>query len=290
MSAQGNKLQYNEIHFTILKFIMDLLWLNGMEDGNKTNKRYSSPAVEQASQILFCLAANSSAQMSLTEICRHVKISESKAFGILEALQKKDLIKRGKDGKGYSLGVGLLTLSQKVLRDFTPLQVVEPILEELTKETGSTSVYGSISGKNIYIMAVKEAERAVSVVARVGRTLPLTYGAHGKAIVAFLPQKEQDHILMEDDLYFHIHPSKLDREKLKKELEQCLDEGFACDFGETAKGVNVVTAPVHGHAGIPIGFIEIFVLDSIEVARRFGPRVVRAAKTMSRELGAPEKQ
>jgi DNA-binding IclR family transcriptional regulator len=259
-----------------------------METGDQANKRYSSPAVEQSGRILFCLAANSSAQMSLTEICRQVKVSESKAFGILEALQKTELIRRGKDGKGYSLGVGLLTLSQKVLRDFTPLQLTEPILEELTRETGSTSVYGSIRGKNIYITAVKEAEGAVSVVARVGRTLPLTYGAHGKAIVAFLPQKEQDRILTDNDLYFHIDPSRLDRKKLKRELAQCLREGFTCDFGETARGVNVVTAPVCGPAGIPIGFMEIFVLDSVEAARRFGPKVVRAAKTLSRELGAPK--
>jgi DNA-binding IclR family transcriptional regulator len=63
-----------------------------MEASNQTNKRYSSPAVEQSSRILFCLAANSSSQMSLTEICRQVKVSESKAFGILEALQKTGII------------------------------------------------------------------------------------------------------------------------------------------------------------------------------------------------------
>jgi DNA-binding IclR family transcriptional regulator len=259
-----------------------------MEVRDQSSKRYLSPAVEQSGRILFCLAANPSAQMSLTEICRQVKVSESKAFGILEALQETGLVKRGKDGKGYSLGIGLLALSQKVLRDFAPLQVAEPILERLTGETGSTSVYGSISGKNIYIMAVKEAEGTVSVVARVGRTLPLTYGAHGKAIVAFLPQKEQDAILMDDDLYFHIDPGRLDRKKLKKELAQCLREGFARDFGETAKGVNVVAAPVQGPAGIPIGFIEVFVLDSVAAARQLGQKVAQAARTLSRELGAPE--
>jgi DNA-binding IclR family transcriptional regulator len=273
-----------------MKFIMDLLRAEQTKTKDESGKRYSSPAVEQSSRILFCLAGHPSPQMSLTEICRQVRVSQSKAFGILEALQKTRLIIRGKDGKGYALGPGLITLSRKVLDDLIPSRVIEPVLEALTKETGSTSVYGSISGKNIYIMAVKEAEGTVSVVVRVGRTLPLTYGAHGKAIVALLPQKEQHRILKNADLYFHIHPGKLNRDRLQKELAQCLREGFAYDFSETAQGVNVVTAPVLGPSGVPIGFIEIFVLASAKTARRFGPTVAQAAKVLSLKLGTPEKQ
>ena len=258
-----------------------------MGKAGEPTKRYSSPAVEQSSRILFCLAATPAPQLSLTEICRQVKVSESKAFGILEALQKTGLIKRGKDGKGYSLGPGLLTLSRKVLSDFAPAQVAEPALEALSGKTGSTSAFGIIDGNTIYIMVVREAEGTVSIVMRVGRTLPLTYGAHGKAIVAFLPQSERDRILQGSELYFHIYPEKLDRRKLQKELAQCRRDGFAHDFGETAPGVNVVTAPVLGPAATPIGFIEIFVLGSAKTALRFGPAVVQAARAISGELGAP---
>jgi DNA-binding IclR family transcriptional regulator len=121
---------------------------------------------------------------------------------------------------------------------------------------------------------------------RIGHRLPLTYGAHGKAIVAFLPRKERDHLLQGHDLYFHGDPARLDRARLRKELAQCRREGFAEDLGEVNRGLNVVAAPVLGPNRAPIGYIEIFVLFSAEVVHRFGPLVAEAGKTLSRQLGA----
>jgi DNA-binding IclR family transcriptional regulator len=248
-------------------------------------RRYSSPAVEQATQILFCLAASPAPQMGLTDICARVGVSGSKAFGILEALKDAGLVRRGEKGKGYALGTGLVALSRKVLDDLIPSRLAEPVLEELTRKTGSTSVHGLITGGSVYISVKREAEGPVNVGMRLGHVLPLTYGAHGKALFAFFPKEEQDRILQGKELLFHGR-DKLDRERLKAELAQCVKEGFACDLGESTKGVNVVAAPVLGPAQVPIGFVEIFVLASAEAAIEFGPTVSRAAKALSRQLGA----
>jgi len=48
----------------------------------------------------------------------------------------------------------------------------------------------------------------------------------------------------------------------------------------------VVAAPVLGPSGIPIGYIEIFVLFSAETAHKLGPLVAAAGKELSRQLGA----
>lgn len=248
--------------------------------------RYSPPAVEQASRILFALAGSASPQLSLTEICSQVGISGSKAFGILAALEKAELVKKGKDRKGYSLGVGLLALSRKVLDDLVPSQLAEPVLDTLTEETGSTSVFGLITGETVYVAASRESEGDIRIVMRVGLTMPLTYGAHGKAIVAFLPESERGRILSRDDLHFHIHPEKLDRHLLHDELARCRLEGFACAPAKSATGITVVTAPVFGFGGGPVGFVEIFVPAPEKEARVSGSVVVRAAESLSRLLGA----
>jgi IclR family transcriptional regulator, acetate operon repressor len=250
------------------------------------DKRYSPPAVEQAAQILFALAGSPSSQLSLVEICSHVGVSGSKAFGILTALEKSGLIKRGKDGKGYSLGPGLVTLSRKVLDDLTPSQLAEPILERLTEESGSTSVFGLVTGDTVYVAAKRESEGDVRVVMRVGHVMPLAYGAHGKAIVALLPEAERDRILEQHDLHFYGNPGQLDKNSLIEELAQCRRQGFACDPAKSAGGVTVVAAPVLGSTDVPIGFVEIFVLAPEKTARQLGPVVARAGKTLSRQLGA----
>jgi DNA-binding IclR family transcriptional regulator len=259
-----------------------------VKDGpTSQGRRSSSPAVEQATQILFCLAGSAAPQMSLADICSQVGVSGSKAFGILEALSNAGLVRRGERGKGYALGTGLVALSRKVLDDLVPSQLAEPVLEDLTQETGSTSVLGLITGESAYVAAKKEAEGTIRVVMRVGHILPLTYGAHGKAVVAVLPEAQQDGILKDEDVYFYGNPGKLNRTRLQKELALAAKNGFACDFGEAAEGVNVVAAPVFGSGGTPVGFVEIFVLASPERAVQLGPVVARAGKALSRRLGAP---
>jgi DNA-binding IclR family transcriptional regulator len=249
------------------------------------SKKYVAPAVMQASDILFCLAASPEPQMSLLEISGHVGISGSKAFGILEALQESDLVKRGKDGKGYALGLGLVSLSRKVLDDLTPSQLAQPILDELARETKSTAVLGLISRDTVYVAAKRESDGDIRVVTHLGRTTSITHGAHGKAIVAFLSADERERILKGPALYFQADPKKTDKERLNRELSECRKNGFSYDFGELVPGVSVVAAPVLGAGSAPIGYVEVFILAPVETAVAFGPTVARAGKLLSQQLG-----
>lgn len=251
-----------------------------------TNERYVSPAVEQASRILFCLAGTRSTYMSLIEICASVGIHKSKAFTILETLQRSGLVRKNEEGKGYALGPGLISLSRKVLDDLSAPRLAEPILEELAQRTKSTTVLGLLADKRVLIAAKHEGEGNIGVTMRIGHRLPLTYGAHGKAIVAFLPEEEQKSLLKEEKLYFYGSPAKFDRKRFEEELERCRKDGFAEDLSEVNPGLNVVAAPVIGPSGTLIGFIEIFLLFSPETAHNFGPLVAGAGRKLSRALGA----
>jgi DNA-binding IclR family transcriptional regulator len=249
--------------------------------------KYESPAVEQASRVLFCLARAQSSYISLIEICSDVGIHKSKAFSILETLRRFGLVRRNGEGKGYALGPGLISLSRKVLDDLSPTRLVEPILALLAKETRSTAVFGLIAEKEVFVAAKHEGEGDIGITMRVGHRLPVTYGAHGKAIAAFLPEPDRVRLLKERELYFHGSPAALDRKRLNRELAQCRREGFAEDRGEANRGLNVVASPVLGPNGSPVGYIEILVLFSPEEAARLGPVVSKASRDLSRELGAP---
>jgi len=251
-----------------------------------SKKRYSAPAVEQACQILFAMADGDSPQLSLTEISRQVGISGSKAFGILTALEKTGLVRRGGNGKGYALGPGLVILSRKVIDDSVPSRMAESVLDTLTEKTGCTSVFGLISGETVFVAARCENKGELRISMHIGFAMPLTYGAHGKSIVAFYPESERRRLLEQEDLNFHGDPEKLDRTLLADELAQCRREGFACSPAKSAPGVTVVSAPVFGFTGEPIGFVEIFVFASEKEARRFGPEVAKAGKVLSNHLGS----
>ena len=86
----------------------------------KTPYHPSSPAVEQAAQLLLCLGKNMGNDYGLTTICKEIGIHKSKGYSILNALAQYDLITKDSRTKTYSLGPALLPLARKART--TPLR------------------------------------------------------------------------------------------------------------------------------------------------------------------------
>jgi DNA-binding IclR family transcriptional regulator len=252
----------------------------------RSRERYVVPAVEQASRVLFGLADARSAHMSLTEICAQVGIHKSKAFSILYTLQKFGLVQRNTNGKGYSLGPGLVTLSRRVLDNLNAPRLAEPILEKLANKAGGTAILGLIADKSVFVAAKQEGNHDIGYTIRIGTRFPLTYGSHGKAIAAFLPATELDKLLQQKRLYFYGESETVNRQRLEDELVQIRRDGFALDLGDMRPGLNAAAAPVFGAGARPIGYIVVIGLASEEAARQLGPTIAQAAKTLSRQLGA----
>jgi len=255
--------------------------------GNQLRDRYIVPAVEQAARLLFCLADAESSHLSLTEICARTNMHKSHTFAILHTLQKFGMAQRNVAGSGYALGPGLITLSRKVLDDFNLPRIAEPILERLAKEARSTSTLGLIVEKQLVVAAKYEDRRDIGVATvRIGRRWPMTHGAEGKAIAAFLPEEQLNELLQEEELYFHGKPDKLDMKRLRKELAECRRTGYALDLAEINQKFNAVAAPVLGPDGAPIGHINVIGILFAEEAKRLGPFVAEAGKTLSKQMGA----
>ncbi len=252
----------------------------------KETDRYVVPAVEQAGRVLFVLAGAASSHMSLTEICAEVGIHKSKAFSILHTLQRFGLVQRNVDGKGYSLGTGLITLSRRVLDNLNVPRLADPILKRLAQEAGGTAVLGLIADKSVFVAAKQEGERDIGYTIRIGSRFPLTYGSHGKVIAAFLTKENLDHLLQGKNLYFYGKPDAFDKKRLLKELAEVRGDGFAIDPGDVRPGLISVAAAVLGAGTNPIGYVVVIGFASEETARQFGPSVAEAARALSRQLGA----
>ena len=214
--------------------------------GGKSKSSYTGvvPAVDQASRILICLARNPSFKMNLTDICRSVAIHKSKGYSILKTLQRYGFVHKDALGKTYSLGFGLISLSRKVLERLDYESIAGPHLKKLADQTHSTALLGIIDDMNVFVVAKQEADQAIGVTTRIGHRFSISHGAHGKAIVSFLPKHDQERILQQGRLFFHGTAEKLDRKRLKDEIRQCSQKGYAVDIGELNPGINVIASPL----------------------------------------------
>ncbi len=246
----------------------------------------SVPAVEQAAKILLCLSKNNSSKMNLTEICNAVGIHKSKGYSILNTLQKFDLVRKGPPGKTYSLGLGLIALSRRVLDGMNYSEMAGPLLEALSRKTHSTALFGLNNGFDVFIVAKRESDQAIGITTRVGHRFSITHGAHGKAIVAFSSPEERERILSQEKLYFHGDASKFDRARLEKEIAECREKGYAYDMGDLNPGMNIIACPVFGAEGELVGSLFIMGTFSDKLIGKYGALVAENAKRFSSMLGA----
>ena len=255
------------------------------ENNTPVDNTYKVPSVEQAICVMLYLADSVSTPKSLTDICREVGIHRSKAFSILSTLNEYGLVKKNPNRRGYVLGPGLLTLTGKMLENLSLSRLVEPILYDLAKKAGATVALGVISDDKTFVVAQYEGAPGIGISAPIGHVTPITYGAHGKAIAAFLPEAELEELLKNKNLFFHGSPDKYNSTKLKKELEQCRRNGFALELGDIQPGVNAIAAPILDQNGNPIGYITIVGFFTEEIALKLGPLAADAVKIILKETG-----
>lgn len=259
-------------------------------DEKKTGKKsqYTGlvPAVDQAARILIFLAKSPSPKVKLTDICTAVGIHKSKGYSILNTFQKYGIVQKDQTGKTYSLGLGLISLSRKVLDTLDYGTVADPILEALAGKTHSTALLGIIRDENVFVVARRETDEHISVTIRLGYRFSISHGAHGKAIAAFLPPVERERLLKQKKLFFHGTASELDRNRLEAELVQCRETGYAFDMGELNAGINVIASPVFDSQDRPIG--SLFIMGTFAESRidEYGALVTNSARQFSTALGA----
>jgi DNA-binding IclR family transcriptional regulator len=126
------------------------------------------------------------------------------------------------------------------------------------------------------------------VTIRVGHGYPLTWGAHGRALVAFLPDPERDRVLAGERLSFwgEADGSPAERAGVGKELEDVRRAGYAKDLGRVQAGIHAVAAPLFGAGAGPIGAVILVGTFPKAHADDFGRRTAVCAKELGALLGS----
>ena len=248
------------------------------------------PAVEQASRVLLCLGESPNFKMKLTEICKQVGIHKSKGHSILNTLKQFGFVEKDPQTKTYSLGPALIFLSRHVLDNLYYPDIVAPFLDDLAKETNGTALFGLIYAEHLLVVGKREGNQNIGFSIRLGHRFHVTLGAHGKAMVAFMPEADREKILTKKRVYFHgLDISRLNMKRLRDELTKCRQLGYAQDVGEITTGVNFVSAPVFGVQEKIVGCIILIGTFPEGLIEKYGPKTADVARRISYKLGADMK-
>lgn len=151
----------------------------------------SFPMVEIAStgdqmlQVLELVATNG--PITTTRIAEHLSLNRTVAHRLIATLHSRKYVSRG--GDGYSLGPAIAKLSAADSRQIM-LPVALPVMRTLSTRTRETVVLHRIDGDIAVVVAQTVDEtQLVRVQHRQGSSHDLAFGASGRALLAWQPER-----------------------------------------------------------------------------------------------------
>jgi DNA-binding IclR family transcriptional regulator len=152
------------------------------------------PSVDKIHRILEALRRHYKTGLTNKEISSEVGIPPSTSYRILAALRKHDYVRQNKKDARYYLGFAHLRLAEAVVEGLDLSAICLPYLEELHGQTEETTFFALFNGQTCVTMETCGQVDTRVAVGR-GELMPLHASAAGKAVLAFLPRKEEERIL-----------------------------------------------------------------------------------------------
>ena len=198
------------------------------------------PAVTRAAAILDVLAADARANVSpptqLSDLARRLDLPKSSVANLCTALMEAGLIRR--IGAGFGLGRHLAELGGAYLSTIDQVQAFYEHTEQLPVASEETAHLAVLDGLEITYLARHDGRQAIRIASAVGRRLPASCTALGKAALASLsPDDLTQRLRGVEHLPTLTARSHRHVAALLDDLDEVRLRGYAIDDEETSEGI-----------------------------------------------------
>jgi DNA-binding IclR family transcriptional regulator len=195
-----------------------------------------APAVTRAGAILDLLAENAGQAVGPSELARRLGLPKSSIANICNALADIGLVRR--IGTGFALGRKLAELGGAYLAAVDAVQEFYEACRLLPTGSEETIQLAVLDGVEMTYLARHDGQQPVRLTSQIGRRLPATVTATGKAALASLDPRELERRLAGmGDMPVLTARSHRSLDELRADLIEVRSRGYALDNEETVEGV-----------------------------------------------------
>ena len=195
-----------------------------------------APAVLRAAAILDAMADAGATGLPLSELARRVGLPKSSVANITNALLDTGLARR--TSGGLSLGRHLAELGGAYLATVDQVQEFYELAERLPVASEETMQLGALTGLEVTYIARHDGRQPIRLASEIGRRLPASCTAIGKAALASLdPDEVSDRLRGVESLPQLTGRSHRTVASLLDDIDEVRRRGYAIDDEETAEGV-----------------------------------------------------
>jgi IclR family transcriptional regulator, KDG regulon repressor len=252
------------------------------------NQRDTTPTTALRALAMLDVVVGEPRGISLAVAADRVGLSKATSLRLLKALIRAGYVLRDADEGNYRPSLKIVRMGEQVLGAYDFATFARHHMLRLSDAVGHGVAAGIIDGDQVIYVARIEASTEIRVHHQVGGRRPIHASSIGKAIVAYMPDRDVDELLSDYNFEQFTPNTIVDRESFLNELLAVRSRGWALVRNEGILGGSSISAPVFSHTGQVVGAIGVSsvsaALQGAELDRMVKLLVV-ACKATSADLG-----
>jgi IclR family KDG regulon transcriptional repressor len=254
----------------------DIASIHGRQEKAKAS------AIEKALDILLAFTPNNP-DMGTVELSQKTGFHAATVNRILKTLMGRRFLHQNPLTRKFTLGPAIFALGESVLESVRGnlLPVALPYVRELSKNLRETVVLEILVGMSGIIVYVEQGDHTLSIRADIGGRVPIHASAGAKAILAFSEQEIIERVLKKE-LKRYTKTTITDPQKLRIQLKEIRDDGFAFTREEMNLGINAIGIPVFNHENRPVAALVVVGPSSRVKCSKKSPMVAQLKQTAQR--------
>lgn len=240
--------------------------------------------------LLLRVLAESEEESSVAQIAERMKLPASTTHRLLGLLVNSALAERGGRPGTYRVGVEFLRLGGLVVSRTDVTRVADGFMQHVASATGETCVLNLYvpAGHKGMIAKVVHGNNPLRYEAELYKVAPLSFGATGRGVLAFLPDDAIRQVLAMRDTSPVTGRPVGDTPAVRRDLAEIRSMGYAITHGQRTPGAVGIAAPVFKAGAAVVGALCITMPETRFAASRqdkFAKVVVEQAAELSALLG-----
>ena len=238
------------------------------------------------------LFSKTHSNLSVTQISRMLNINKTTAYRLVTTLKSMDFLIQDEKTKLYRLGPRVIQIGFEAVESLELRQFAFHHMENIAVATEETVELGILEGSDLVVIERIPSPKYLPTYLRVGTRLPVHCTSMGKAILAFMEEKEKEKLLNGIKLEPWTKYSICNKDELKKNLARIRKVGYAINDGELTEGVFAIGAPIFSYKNV-VGAISVSFpgvrYTASDINKKILPILRQETEMISQKLGLIEK-
>lgn len=212
------------------------------------DKTPSVPAVERALHILEALASSKNG-LSLSQLLDISGVPKSSLHCLLLTLERNGYLHRSPQSGRYLFGLKLLTLANSSLHSSHIREQAAPFLMRLMETTRLTVHMAVHDNHEAVLIAKYDAPGSARLATWRGKKMEVHCTGLGKALGAFLPPEELEHLYLSRGFPRHNENTLTSLRKVREDFALVRQRMYSIDDEEDELGHRCIGAPIFDASG-----------------------------------------